>query len=372
MRLSGERLRGRGRLGAEQAAPAAPAAARLLGRSPRRSVYVAAGLVAGVRASTGRAARSLVAAVIAVVNAVLPPVIAALRLPFTLVTGFLLVLFADAAALMLADELFPDVHRRSTRSATRCSPSLVMAAVSIVHPGDGRDQRRRRVHAAGDQADRPPPGRRRRAPTPRASSSSRSTASACRSCATRCATAAPRTWRAGSPRTATALAEWETDLSSQTGASQAGHPARLERGHPGLPLGREGDADDDDLLGARPTAPRSSAAARPAIGLLADGGASRGNLLSGEADEVILTVSRIEAEKRRQPRLPGLPRQRLQRHPRAGPVRLGGRARVDRGDPRDPPRRAPARPPRRHLPVPARRDVRDRPRPDRLRRAHAT
>ena len=38
------------------------------------------------------------------------------------------------------------------------------------------------------------------------------------------------------------LTEWETDLSSQTGASQAGHPARLERGHPGLPLGREGDA----------------------------------------------------------------------------------------------------------------------------------
>jgi hypothetical protein len=32
-------------------------------------------------------------------------------------------------------------------------------------------------------------------------------------------------------------------------------------------------------------------------GLLAGGGASRGNLLSGEADEVILTVSRMEAEK---------------------------------------------------------------------------
>ena len=33
------------------------------------------------------------------------------------------------------------------------------------------------------------------------------------------------------------------------------------------------------------------------IGLLVDGGASRGNLLSGEADHLILTVSRIEAEK---------------------------------------------------------------------------
>src|SRR4029078_3502777 len=36
-------------------------------------------------------------------------------------------------------------------------------------------------------------------------------------------------------------------------------------------------------------------------GLLADGGASRGNLLSGEADHVILTVSRMDAEKRANP-----------------------------------------------------------------------
>ena len=42
---------------------------------------------------------------------------------------------------------------------------------------------------------------------------------------------------------------------------------------------------------------------RPAtgVGLLADGGASRGNLLSGEAEECILTVSRTEAEKRANP-----------------------------------------------------------------------
>ena len=37
------------------------------------------------------------------------------------------------------------------------------------------------------------------------------------------------------------------------------------------------------------------------VGLLAQGGSSRGNLLSGEADEVILTVSRIEAEKSANP-----------------------------------------------------------------------
>ena len=37
------------------------------------------------------------------------------------------------------------------------------------------------------------------------------------------------------------------------------------------------------------------------IGLLADGGASRGNLLSGEADDAILTVSRIDDEQRANP-----------------------------------------------------------------------
>ena len=37
------------------------------------------------------------------------------------------------------------------------------------------------------------------------------------------------------------------------------------------------------------------------IGLLIDGGASRGNLLSGEAEDVILTVSRMEAEKKSNP-----------------------------------------------------------------------
>src|SRR3954447_10847410 len=37
------------------------------------------------------------------------------------------------------------------------------------------------------------------------------------------------------------------------------------------------------------------------IGLLTEGGASRGNLLSGEAEEVILTVSRTDAEKKANP-----------------------------------------------------------------------
>ena len=44
----------------------------------------------------------VVAAIVAALNAVIPPVLAALRLPLTLVLGFLLVLIADALILQLA------------------------------------------------------------------------------------------------------------------------------------------------------------------------------------------------------------------------------------------------------------------------------
>ena len=55
------------------------------------AVWVAAAIVPGVGLEHTGAA-FLVAALVAVLNAVLPPILAALRLPFMLVTGFLLVL----------------------------------------------------------------------------------------------------------------------------------------------------------------------------------------------------------------------------------------------------------------------------------------
>ncbi len=96
------------------------------------------------------------------------------------------------------------------------------------------------------------------------------------------------------------LVEWETDLSSQTGASQAGillgsnegipafrwvEKATRARSWPAHVRGR--------LRGDRtPARHRPGSAGR-------GGGASRAcNLLSGEADDVILTVSRMDAEKR--------------------------------------------------------------------------
>ena len=105
------------------------------------------------------------------------------------------------------------------------------------------------------------------------------------------------------------------------------------------------------------------------IGLLADGGASRGNLLSGEAEDAILTVSRIDAEKRANPGYRAFlangfnVTRLLVLYLWEVVLEWTAAARQKRRDVR------PARAPRRHLPVPARGDVRVHPRPDRLRRA---
>src|SRR3954451_23211152 len=66
----------------------------------------AAPLLAGVELEhTGSA--FVVAAILGVLNALLPPLVAARRLPFTLVLGFLLVLLVDAFVLRLAADLVP-------------------------------------------------------------------------------------------------------------------------------------------------------------------------------------------------------------------------------------------------------------------------
>jgi hypothetical protein len=104
-------------------------------------------------------------------------------------------------------------------------------------------------------------------------------------------------WVAGGTH---ALAEWEPDLSSQTGASQAGI---LLGSNDDIPAFRWVDKASGLLTAcsAPDDCARIERERATGIGLLVDGGTSRGNLLSGEADEVILTVSRIEAEKRANP-----------------------------------------------------------------------
>ena len=70
------------------------------------ALLLAAGIVPGAEVrSFGGAV--VVAAIVAVLNALLPPVIAAMRLPLTLAVGFLLVLALDAAMLLLASDIAP-------------------------------------------------------------------------------------------------------------------------------------------------------------------------------------------------------------------------------------------------------------------------
>ena len=85
------------------------------------------------------------------------------------------------------------------------------------------------------------------------------------------------------------------------GRQPGGDPAGLQRGHLGLPLGREGDRRRLMTCSAPPDCAEIERRRATGIGLLVDGGASRGNLLSGEAEDVILTVSRMDAEKKSNP-----------------------------------------------------------------------
>ena len=96
------------------------------------------------------------------------------------------------------------------------------------------------------------------------------------------------------------MVEWQTDLSSQTGASQAGIllgsnqdiPAfRWVEKRTGRVVACSGPDDCAEMEQRLATG----------VGLLVGGGASRGNLFSGEADATILTVSRLSAEKTANP-----------------------------------------------------------------------
>ena len=123
------------------------------------------------------------------------------------------------------------------------------------------------------------------------------------------------------------LAEWETDLSAQTGASQAGI---LLGSNEGIPAFRWVEKETGTLMSCSAPADCAEIERRLATGagLLANGGASRGNLLSGEARGDPDREPHRGGEGR-EPRLPRVLRQRLQRHPGAGAVHLGGAAGVD-------------------------------------------
>src|SRR3954469_606484 len=261
------------------------------------SIWVAAAVVPGVGLEQTGAA-FVVAALIAVLNALLPPVLAALRLPFMLVAGFLLVLLADALLLVIAHEVLPDdIHVGSFGDALLAA--LVMAAVSVVLQavlGTNDDDEyslkvtRRIARRQGAQGRSDAPGiffleiDGLALPVLRDALRDGSAPTMAR-------------WIADEGYQ---LAEWETDLSSQTGASQAGI---LLGSNEDIPAFRWVEKERGLMMVCSSPTDCAEIERRHAtgVGLLVEGGASRGNLLSGEAEEVILTVSRSEAERKANP-----------------------------------------------------------------------
>ena len=257
------------------------------------AVRVAAAIVPGfVLEDLGAA--FIVAATIAVFNALLPPLIAALRLPFMLVTGFLLMLAVDAGVILLADEVLSEFGQVDSFWAALLA-ALVISAASLVlevlmGTNDHDENSLRIVRRVARRQGRIEP------------------------------TDVPgivfleidglalpvlrRAMRDGSApvmarwmeQEGYRLTEWETDLSSQTGASQAG--ILLGSNHD-IPAFRWVEKETGTMMVCSSPADCMEIERRRStgIGLLAGGGASRGNLLSGEADETILTVSRMDAEK---------------------------------------------------------------------------
>jgi uncharacterized membrane protein YvlD (DUF360 family) len=261
------------------------------------ALWVAAAILPGVHIE-GVWGALAVAAVVAVLNAVLPPLVAALRLPFMLALGFLLVLALNAFVLKLASDVLENAFTVDSFWWALLA-ALVVAAVSVVLEvvfGTNDDdtytlqvvQRIARRQGGAERTDVPGiiyleidglalPVLRRAMRDGNAPNMAR--------------------WLAEGTH---ALTEWETDLSSQTGASQAGI---LLGSNEDIPAFRWVEKENGTLMTCSAPADCARIEQEHATGngLLVRGGASRGNLLSGEADEQILTVSRIEAEKRANP-----------------------------------------------------------------------
>jgi len=259
------------------------------------SIYLAAAIVPGF--SVGSFWDALPAAiVIAVLNAILAPIIAALRIPYTLPVSFLLLLVLNALVLQAADALTDSaivVDNFGWALLASLVISAITTALSVVAGTNDDDAYTLRViqriaRRSGERVLTDVPGivyleidglakpilqramRDGNAPT-------------------------MARWLSETHR----FLEWETDLSSQTGASQAGI---LLGSNEDIPAFRWVEKERGIMMTCSAPADCAEIERRHAgDGLLRNGGASRGNLLSGEADHVILTVSRLEAEKSSNP-----------------------------------------------------------------------
>jgi uncharacterized membrane protein YvlD (DUF360 family) len=240
----------------------------------------------------------LAAAVIAALNAILPPAIAALRLPFIAALGFLVLLVVDALMLLAADAITDgDLTIDSFWSAL--GVALVAAAIGVVLDivvGTNDDDTYtfkvigRIARRSGEREETSVPG------IVFLEIDGLALPVLQRAIRNGSAPNMGRWLQEGSHD----LVEWETDLSSQTGASQAGI---LLGSNEDIPAFRWVEKETATLMVCSAPADCEEIERRHKVGrgLLTNDGASRGNLLSGEADHVILTASRSEAERRANP-----------------------------------------------------------------------
>ena len=289
------------------------------------SLGVAAAILPGVDIA-GAGGALVVAAVVAVLNAILPPILAALRLPFMLALGFLLVLVLNAFVLKLASDVLENTFTVDNFGWALLA-ALIVAAVSVVLEvifGTNDDdtyslrvvQRIARRQGGGEQTEVPGiiyleidglalPVLRRAMRDGNAGTMAR--------------------WIAEGTHE---LTEWETDLSSQTGASQAGI---LLGSNEDIPAFRWVDKETGLLTACSAPADcaRIEAERATGIGLLIEWrleprqpalGRGRGGHPHGQPHG-----RREEGE----PGLPRVLRERLQRHARPRALRLGGHPRVD-------------------------------------------
>src|SRR5262245_37435875 len=261
------------------------------------SLYLAAWIVPGVAVNEAGGA-ALAAILIAILNAVIPPIIAALRIPGMALLGFLIILVVDALMLMAAASIAPSALSVDDFWAALLA-ALVAAAVGVVLDvifGTNDDdtytlkvvQRIAKKQGGVTRTDVPGiifleidglalPVLRRAMRDGSAPTMAR--------------------WLSESSHR---MVEWEPDLSSQTGASQAGI---LLGSNEDIPAFRWVDKESGRVIAC--SGPDDCAEIErthsSGKGLLLNAGSSRGNLLSGEAEEYILTVSRIAAEKKANP-----------------------------------------------------------------------
>ena len=261
------------------------------------SLYIAAWILPGIHLD-GPQGAFVIVAFVAIMNSLLAPLVAAIRLPFSVALGFIVSLLLSAVLIQAAATAFPEflhVDNFGWSFATAFLSSGVGVVIAVMVGVNDDDlytlrmsERIARRQGGAERTDVPGivlleidglalPVLQRAIRDGNVPNMAR--------------------WLADGTHT---LTEWETDLSSQTGASQAGI---LLGSNDDMPAFRWVEKETGRLMTSSAPADCAEIERRHTSdrGLLRDGGASRGNLLSGGADHCILTVSRMDAETKANP-----------------------------------------------------------------------